>query len=266
VNGYFFPSINSLIDFAGIDDDAYETGTNLCYKLAQVIQMLPSSSPRLHTLQWKLKIPFYDDTFPDDGYSDLIAAINSIHLPALATVDLDVDLVPDDFNDYGTDSLDFLPETDFSPFLASHPNIADLTLSALGTELKEDVAFLPRLRSFKGPFQESVIICARPRKLNKLVLTPPNDVVDYFPKFHVLPLASHLSLTKLNLLAVDALGSPIKIHGLSPILFSQLIASFPSLTHLDVCINKHMVRPGLRNNYTWYNRIYRINIAKPWSP
>jgi hypothetical protein len=82
--------------------------------------------------------------------------------------------------------------------------------------------------------------------------------VNYFPMhmFHVLPLPSHLSLTKLNLLAVDALGSPIKIHGLSPKLFSQLVASFPSLTHLDVCINKHMVRPGLRNNYTWCNRIY----------
>lgn len=250
--------MNSLIDFAEVNNDAHETGTKLCYKLAQAIQMLPSSSPRLHTLQWKLKIPFYEDTFPDDGYSDLIAAINSVHLPALATVDLSVDLVPDDVYDYGIEILDFLPKTDFSTFLASHPNLADLTLSALGTELKEDVAFLPRLRSFKGSFKDSVVICARPRQLKTLVLTPPNNVVDYFPMhmFHVLPLASHFSLTKLNLFAVDALGLPMKIQGLSPKLFSQLISSFPSLTHLDVCINKRMVRPRLRDDYTVYSYIH----------
>jgi hypothetical protein len=213
-----------------------------------------------------LKIPFYEHTFPYFGYCDLIAAINSVHLPALVSVDLSVDLVPHDVYDYWTDSLDFLPKTDFSAFLASHPNLADLTLSALGTELKEDIMFLPRLRSFKGTFKDSVVICARPRKLNKLVLTPPNDTVDYFPEFHVLSLPSHFSLTKLILLAVDALGLPIKLEGLSPKSFSQLISSFPSLTHLDVCINKRVVRPRLRNNYTWCIDICRINIAKPWSP
>jgi hypothetical protein len=177
-----------------------------------------------------------------------------------------VNLIPDSIHEYYYASLNFLPKTDFSAFLASHPNLADLTLSALGTELKEDVAFLPRLRSFQGTFKDSVVICARPRQLKTLVLTPPNDTVDYFPTFHVLPLPSHFSLTKLNLLAVDVLGSPMKIQGLSPKSFSQLVSSFPYLTRLDVCINKRMVRPRLRNNYTWCIDIYRINIAKPWSP
>jgi hypothetical protein len=83
--------------------------------------MLPSSSPLLHTLKLRWKIPWDYDGFPHSSYSDLVAAINGIHLPVLVTFDLSVNLVPDDIHEYYSASLDFLPKTDFSAFLASHP-------------------------------------------------------------------------------------------------------------------------------------------------
>ncbi|KAJ7655685.1 hypothetical protein DFH06DRAFT_1200721 [Mycena polygramma] len=198
----------------------------LSYKLTDALQMLPSSSPLLNTLRLKLKIPFEDDAFPSSSYADLIAGINDIHLPALATLDLSVDLTSDELLDFGFSGslVGFLPPTDVSPFLASHPNLADLTLSILGTHLNQDIAFLPRLRSFQGSFKDAVAICS-----------------EFFPTFNSLPLPKHLSLTELRVLAVDPLGSPLKMmEEFCPESFTQLVSSFPNLTHLDVCIIKRM--------------------------
>ncbi|KAJ6593351.1 hypothetical protein B0H19DRAFT_1224894 [Mycena capillaripes] len=218
-----------------------DTGSKLCYKLAEAMQMLSSSSPRLHILRFKLKIPWDYEAFPNSSYSDLIAAVNGNYLPFLATLDLSANLVPDEIYDYGGSSLSFLPDTDFSPFLASHPNLTDLTLSALGTKFREDVAYLPRLRSFQGSFQTAIAICARQRQLTKLVLTPADDVAEWLPTFNVVPLPENLSLTKLHLLALDTLGSPMKIwDDVCPKSFAKLVTSFPNLTHLDICINKRM--------------------------
>ncbi|KAJ7304676.1 hypothetical protein DFH08DRAFT_985661 [Mycena albidolilacea] len=82
---------NSYMDWPPRTDKA-------CYKLAKSLQMLPSNSPiMLHTLQLKLKIPFCDKGFPHDSYPDLVAAINGLHLSVLATLDLSVELIPDDW-------------------------------------------------------------------------------------------------------------------------------------------------------------------------
>ncbi|KAF7362358.1 hypothetical protein MVEN_00582500 [Mycena venus] len=205
--------------------------------------MLPSSSPLLHTLQMKIKIPYEDQAFPDSAYSELIDTINSLYLPVLTTIDLSVNLVPDDLWDYfcGKD-LTFLPRTNFTALLTTHPHLVHLTLSALGTEIKEDLGFLPRLISFQGPFRDAAVICARQRQLQKLIITPSNDCADFFPTFHPLPLPNHPSLTKLCLLAVDSLGSPMKMTELSPNSFACLISSFPNLAHLDACINKPVTK------------------------
>ncbi|KAJ6593399.1 hypothetical protein B0H19DRAFT_1246176 [Mycena capillaripes] len=219
-----------------------DTGDKLCFKLAGAMQMLPCSSPLLHTLKFKLIIPFDDDAFPHSGYSDLFDAINAIHLPLLATLDLHVDLslFPNGIN---TSGFGF-PSTDFSVFLGSHPNLLDVNLSAPETKLTEKPAFLPGLRSFQGSFRHAVSICACPRQLQKLVLEfvhPSVCTLSPLPSFSVLPLASCLSLTHLRVFAVDAVGSTMKTtNQLSPTPFRNLVSSFPNLTHLDVCINQRM--------------------------
>ncbi|KAJ6491710.1 hypothetical protein C8R47DRAFT_1070718 [Mycena vitilis] len=234
--------INSGADSFYLEYDHHNFDMLSC-KLADALQMLPSSSPLLNTLQLRLKIPFEDDAFPFSSYDGFIAVLNDIHLPALATLDLCVDLTSDDLLGFGFSGslVGFLPPTDVFPFLASHPNLADLTLSVLGTDLNKDILFLPQLRSFQGSFKDAVAICSCQRRLQKLVLTLANDVVEFFPTFNSLPLPKHLSLTELRVLAVDPLGSPLKMtEEFSPESFAQLVSSFPNLTCLDVCINKRM--------------------------
>jgi hypothetical protein len=218
-------------------ENDYEIGEKLCYKLAEAIQTLPITSPLLHTLQLKLKIPFDRDTFPFLGCEDLLAAMNLIHLPVLTALVLSVDFYPDDGEDE-----DLSPPMDFSAFLASHPNLVALTLNADGTRLTEDVAFLPHLRSFKGSFEDSEAICDRQRQLDQLVITLVHRHQFELPSFSTGPLPSHLSLTKLQVLAVDAVGSVVKMtNELSPASLAQLVSSFPNLTHLDICISGRIV-------------------------
>ncbi|KAF7362345.1 hypothetical protein MVEN_00581100 [Mycena venus] len=138
------------------------------------MQMLPINSPFLHTLQFELHIPipYNDEIFPQSGLSDLVSAFNLMPLPAITT--LDISLLTqheiDGFEDAVADLVD-LPKADFSPFLASHPNLLHLTLSTHGTELPKDIEFLPLLRLFKGSFEDAAAICARQRQFDKLVLT-----------------------------------------------------------------------------------------------
>jgi hypothetical protein len=201
----------------------------------------------LHTLQLKLKIPFYDEGFPHDSYPDLVAAINGLHLSVLATLDLSVELIPDDWFEYGYDLPPDLPETDFLPCLTSHPNLFQLTLNASGTKLSEEDTFLHRLHSFQGSFQDAAVICRRPRQMQKLVLplVYPDMTYGYLlPSYEPVLLPGCSSLTHLRLFAVDIVGKTMKkTDELSPRSFHQLATSFYNVTHLDVCISEPMVCP-----------------------
>ncbi|KAJ7701990.1 hypothetical protein B0H16DRAFT_1554394 [Mycena metata] len=221
------------------------------HKLGEAIQMLPTSSPLLTELQLKLQIPYDGQGIcprpgtpgPHLGLSDLVSVINLVHLPALATLDISMDLNPADFEEYDAYDFDFLPEMDFFPFLASHPTLFHLTLNAKGTDLTTDDTFLPQLRSFEGSFYDAAVICNGQRQLNTLVIpfvhygrTHNNPTY-----FETVPLPSHLSLTKLKISAVDDSGSAIKApNELSPDSFAELVSSFPNLTYLDACLNKPM--------------------------
>lgn len=134
--------------------------------LRNIYELSPRSGTKI-----QLNIPFsmHADTFPSQGYSDLVTAINLIHLPLLTSLDLSANLNPFGDEDFDPETDD-LPDTDFSTFLASHPNLLHLAQNARGTNLTNGVA-LPSLRSFQGSFQHSKIICSRQPQLEKLVLT-----------------------------------------------------------------------------------------------
>ncbi|KAJ7234406.1 hypothetical protein C8J57DRAFT_156747 [Mycena rebaudengoi] len=63
----------------------------ILFKLAEAIQMLPSSSPLLHTLKLNLVVD-HDDDFPDFAYDDLVEAINETLLPSLQTLDICIEV------------------------------------------------------------------------------------------------------------------------------------------------------------------------------
>ncbi|KAJ7188825.1 hypothetical protein C8R46DRAFT_1341484 [Mycena filopes] len=201
--------------------------------------MLPTSSPLIHTLELELHVDL-DDDFPPSTYSDLICAINLIRLPVLATLRLSVDI----YSDYPEElDVNDLPVSDFLPFLEAHPNLVDVTLSAHGTgPFPAESTFLPHLRSFQGSFADSSVICSSHRCLEKLSITTtcrdsPLALSSAWPRFNAVPLATHLTLNELCLVAYDATGTPLKIkHDLSPESFAELVSSFPNLTFLDACI------------------------------
>ncbi|KAJ6590035.1 hypothetical protein DFH09DRAFT_1307489 [Mycena vulgaris] len=223
-----------------LDDEYYQIGNKLCYRLAEAMQMLPLSSPLLHTLQMQLIIPEHQShPSPWDGYEDLVGTINLIHLPALAILDISVN------QDYSADGGDDPHQhiTDFAPFLTSHPNLLDLTFSVPGTNLPKDDAFLPRLRSFKGSYRDAAVICARRPQLRNLALIFVQRDSYAFPNFRTQPLPTHFSLKKLHISVVDGAGSILKTPDeLSPASLRQLVSSFVNLTHLDICIEEKITQ------------------------
>ncbi|KAJ7496741.1 hypothetical protein FB451DRAFT_1208649 [Mycena latifolia] len=224
-----------------IEENYYEMGDKLCYKLAEAMSMLPSSSPPLRTLRLNFKIPLSDVVAsPWQGYKDLVDTINAIHLPALVTLDLSIKL--DSIGDEDADP-ESLPDTSLFPFLSSHPNLLDLNLNVRGTKLTNDNSFLPFLRSFQGSFHDAAVICACAQQLDKLVLTltQPYDFFSSSPAYHTIPLPTNLSLTKLHVQAVDPFGSVVKLPDeLSPASLAQLVSSFRNITHLDICLQRRI--------------------------
>ncbi|KAJ7658545.1 hypothetical protein B0H17DRAFT_1096828 [Mycena rosella] len=222
------------LSFHEIEDNYSAIGNKLCYKLAEVLQMLPSASPLLHTLRLDLIIPLNDEAeCPWKGYEDLISDINLLHLPALTTLDLAVNLDPTEENEMDPDDM---ADADFFPFLSLHPKLLDLTLDAPGTALTNDPTFLPCLRFFKGSLDDAAVVCACRRQLNEIVLKFVERDGGY-TNFDTLPLPTHLSLTKLRVQAVYADGKVVKnTDELRPASLAQLVSSFPNLTHLDICI------------------------------
>ncbi|KAF8150466.1 hypothetical protein K438DRAFT_1865451 [Mycena galopus ATCC 62051] len=232
------------IDFTSLTDLGWDFAPfKLCWKLAEALQMLQSSSPLLRTFRFSFKMPFYEDEFPHEAYSNVVAAINGVYLPALETLDLCMDLNPVEFYDYPF-PLDFLPVTDFSPFFTSHPNLLHLNLFNPGTKLTGEDPFLLRLQSFQGSLQDAVILCARRRQLRNLVITLIQPDFPYYPlSFDVEALARHSSLTHLSVFAVDDVGKPIKrSNELSPTSFHHVVSAFPNLTHLDIVISQRMTK------------------------
>ncbi|KAJ7603723.1 hypothetical protein B0H17DRAFT_1121482 [Mycena rosella] len=249
-------------------EDYGEIGNKLCYRLAEAIQMLPSSSPLLHTLHLNLEIPLNNvGDCPWSGHHDLIADINQIHLPALVTLDLSVNL---DSTDEEFVDPNFPTTTNFFPFLNSHPHLLHLTLDVPGTKLENDLTFLPCLRSFTGSFKDAAIICDHPRQLDELVLKLVQRHTYDFPEFRTLPLRTHLSLTKLHVQALDADGKVVKMtNELSPTSLAQLVSSFPNLTHLDICIHGRI--PQYRESLILLTKLqslriqlYKINQEDPY--
>ncbi|KAJ6590030.1 hypothetical protein DFH09DRAFT_1307484 [Mycena vulgaris] len=254
-NNFNFVQIRGL---EMLDDEYYQIGNKLCYRLAEAMQMLPLSSPLLHTLQMQLIIPESEfHPSPWEGYHDLVHTINLIHLPALAILDISVN------QDYSPDGEDDPDQhiTDLAPFLTSHPNLLDLTLNVPGTKLPEDDAFLPRLRSFKGSFEDAAVICARRPQLRNLALIFVQRDPYNFPEFRTLLLPTHLSLTKLHVSAVDGAGSIIKTPDeLSPASLEQLVSSFVNLTHLDICIEGKITQ--YRENLILLKKLEHLRIQE----
>ncbi|KAJ7736914.1 hypothetical protein B0H16DRAFT_1695287 [Mycena metata] len=193
-------------------DGDYDDQARLCYRLAEALQMLPASSPLLHTLQLNLEIPFCPSQFPTSAFSDLITTINLIRAPRLTTLEFSVNF---DSHDFEEPSRRSFPKTYISPFLMSHPNLLHLTLSTPEAKLPTDVSFLPKLRSFKGSLAfEDAVVLFPPTTTQKLVVALIHPKHQNFWSFHpwLSEFPTHLYPTNLCVLPVDTTGSAMKMN------------------------------------------------------
>ncbi|KAJ7284344.1 hypothetical protein C8J57DRAFT_690939 [Mycena rebaudengoi] len=223
-----------------LDESAnYDNGPKF-NKLSEAVQMLPVSSPHLHTLKLKFSL-VYDDDFPDDAFDELVEAINTIQLPSLTTLELIVHIYDDVYPDL--DGEDLIP-VDFSAFLGSHPHIQDLTLDAAGTGIPSDAEFISQLRSFTGTFNMFPYASTHFRHLTKLALSFKDDPLTCpsLP-FDVLPSDIHATLTTLDVRSVNAWGSAKKpSNELLPSSFLRLVSPCTNITHLNVCLSTPLRR------------------------
>ncbi|KAJ6489600.1 hypothetical protein C8R47DRAFT_1124892 [Mycena vitilis] len=210
-----------------------DAGNGLCSNLAEAMKRLPASSPLLRMLQLRITIPldmWMDNFFPHSGYRALVAAITLLHLPALAVLDLSLNLNPRIVVD-GFDVPD-----DFSPFLSRHPDLLDLKLFSSGTKMPDDSTFLPHLRSFAGSFEHSSALCAGDRPLETLTVTLRLPLRNESSSGMRWP--PHPTLSRLRVVAIDEDGRDITSRYLnvqSTMSFTVFASTLPKLTHLDVC-------------------------------
>ncbi|KAJ7284338.1 hypothetical protein C8J57DRAFT_1288153 [Mycena rebaudengoi] len=204
------------------------------YKFCEAIQMVPTSSPLLRTLKLEFFLE-YDTEFPHFAFDEVVAAINTTHLPSLTTLDLRVHTY-DLYRDF--DDEDPIP-ADFSPFLGSHPHIEDLTLDAAGTEIPADAKFISQLRAFTGTFDMFPYASTHFQHLTKLVLSFVDDPLKSLPlPFDVLPSVVHTTLTALDVRSINDWGSMKKpSRELRPSSFSRLVSPCTNITHLNVCLS-----------------------------
>ncbi|KAJ6589991.1 hypothetical protein DFH09DRAFT_1425539 [Mycena vulgaris] len=197
------------------------------------------------------EIPFYNSNlFPSQPYLALIAAIDMIHLPVLATVDLSVNPALDD--DFDVDSL---PRTDFSAVFASHPNLLDLELAVPGKKLADDISFY--------------LAFTRSRALSKI---PPS----YWPNTNC-EAEYRKILTKLQSLRVQGYRSYPDAKSNWPITricppkgyiseFNSWLPFVPQLTCIDISLWADTNEEGWDEYYGNYSGSEAILNDLMWSP
>ncbi|KAJ7276967.1 hypothetical protein C8J57DRAFT_1310854 [Mycena rebaudengoi] len=87
-------------------------------------QMLPFTSPLLHSLQLKLCLDYYEEAYPDKACSDLVATINLLRFSELHLLNLSITCYRErNETCYHSD----VPPADLTHFVAVHPMITDLS-------------------------------------------------------------------------------------------------------------------------------------------
>ncbi|KAF7297959.1 hypothetical protein HMN09_01016800 [Mycena chlorophos] len=215
-----------------LDDDDESA---LIHKLGESMLLLPITSPALRSLRLGLDL-WYDDDLQFHGSDDFVNAINSLHFPCLEKLDLHVTFTSsNDTSEYG-DAGDSM---DYTPFLAAHPQLVDLSLWVIGTDPVEYHPLFSNLRSFKGDSQDiGSLLKHQPQNLDTLVIVLLHDNY-YSTDLSTLP--THTLLTKLTVAAKQGDDSVLKKpNEVSPETFTALVSSFPNLQHLDICISDTM--------------------------
>ncbi|KAJ7454540.1 hypothetical protein B0H11DRAFT_260176 [Mycena galericulata] len=219
------PNLDSIGVSLTVSD--YEKWRPSCDALSAEFMWLPILSPFLHSLQLKLSMSTgrKDTTAPPwAAYTDLLSSINQLRFPALAALELAVDV------SVVSPGL----EVDFSVILLAHPNLTSLTLSAMGTPME----FIPllHLRAFTGTLVYCAAVVSRAPDLESLsIWISEDDDIDEETLPTLFPLGVAPTVTLLKVSAVDEDEDDDScLYALSSRSLECLAGAFPHLTHLEV--------------------------------
>jgi hypothetical protein len=212
------------------------------YKLSEAMQMLPFSSPRLHTLQLKLCLNYDDDfhVFPEYADSSLVGTINLLRLPDLRSLNLAITCYRYDGYCYHSE----VHPADVSHFLVAHPLIVDLSFDGCGLApiAKTTAQSLKTLRSFTGSFEHCTILSAENLNIQRVALKFKREVdCDQKGQIEATPPIPLRSVTRMTIRAVDECENVLKYpHELTPQFYWRLASFFPNITHLDIVLGQRV--------------------------
>ncbi|KAJ7276942.1 hypothetical protein C8J57DRAFT_1714128 [Mycena rebaudengoi] len=213
-------------------------GCNLTCGGYEALQMLPFSSPHLHTFQLKIRFEYYREAFPEEAYLDLIATVNLIRLPHLRSLHLSITCDPDD----DCFHLD-MPPANLSNLLAVHPTIVDLSFDGCGLApiTKTIAQSLTKLHSFTGSFEHSCIISVENSNVQRVVLIFREDLEnDQSLLVEATPPTRLRSVAQVTIRAVNEYGDLKYPEHLKSQFYSRLASSFPNITHLDIVLSQQL--------------------------
>ncbi|KAJ7772868.1 hypothetical protein DFH07DRAFT_991135 [Mycena maculata] len=220
----------------------YETWHPSCDALGAELASLPESSPRLRSLNLKLSMSggSRQSTTPPPwaAYAALLAAVNALHFPALASLALAVDTAYADPPPPSSASA----SADFTPILRAHPCLTHLALRAPATPA--DALLLPRLQTFTGAPAHCAAVAARAPALASLSLrfVERRERLDESTLPALFPPGVAPTLARLTVRAVDEADDDVSWPSASldtPTL-ACLAAAFPNLTDLDVSLAEEL--------------------------
>ncbi|KAJ6535089.1 hypothetical protein B0H19DRAFT_1184927 [Mycena capillaripes] len=205
----------------------YETWPRLFSALGKALQILPSSSPLLHTFKFRFTVcdrrydwPRANDTPYWSAYTELLEKINRLRFSALTSLEMSVP-----------------PHrkalTDFGSILLGHPILTNVVLDVsrmiIPTSLSPKSL---RLRSFTGSAEQCAAVSAHAPELELLSILLAASTDE--PLFHPAYFPPHLAPTLRSLTVRAKYTHPIFMGELSPRSLDCLVVAFPNLTCLDI--------------------------------
>ncbi|KAJ6535114.1 hypothetical protein B0H19DRAFT_1241304 [Mycena capillaripes] len=290
--GYYFPNLKELSVSGASDEDQtsydylripglekleccwtfsdkYETWCRLWSALYKALDILPSTSPLLHAL--KFRIVLYGQDYahyherdrdptspPYAAYGELLEQINQMRFSALVSLDFSVHVAGFRHRRH--------PRTNIGPLLLGHPSVTDVVVDVTEMRMPWNLcsAHLPRLRSFAGSAEQCAAIAADAQQLERLYIvfergTSQGSEVRMFTPDRFPP---NLSLVVRRLAVARTHGAADFGGELSPTELNCLVRAFPNVAHLNVHLEETSKISEYRDAFVTlheleYLRLYR---------
>ncbi|KAJ7219621.1 hypothetical protein C8J57DRAFT_1537160 [Mycena rebaudengoi] len=215
--------------------------SRLSHNVSEALELLPSSSPHLQTLQLAFSFNYYfKEVLPRQAYLDFIAAINHIRLPHLRSLHISITCNERYCMGYHDETL----PADLSKVLAAHPMLVRLSYDGCGLApiTKTTAQQLTQIRSFAGDFEHSSAILSEQSNVQRVKLIfIEAHMTNKTPLVEATPPALLCAVTHVTIRAADVDGGIQKYRSeLDSKFYSRLASLAPTITYLDMALGHRL--------------------------